>query len=240
MRQKLVILTAFIICASAISKAQNSTDTTAIVFAKAWWHAVTFGDTSGVKSYSTEQLTVTFNSGRTFARSDFIKQVAKHDPFAPITSEWSQVKQQVTTPETAIITNRIVETVGKMQHVYRLITVLTRVDSKWMVAAAQSTREIELAPPVPLSLVGNLRDFVGTFRTPGGLVLKTIVRDSSLVLLEPSGTETRLAAIGPGLFEIPQILSAGNVRFAFNRDKTGKVTHMTRVAPKITAMLRIE
>jgi hypothetical protein len=60
------------------------------------------------------------------------------------------------------------------------------------------------------------------------------------VLLEPSGTETRLAAIGPGLFEIPQILSAGNVRFAFNRDKTGKVTHMTRVAPKITAMLRIE
>lgn len=240
MRQKFVVLLVYLVCASGICKAQKNSDTSAIVAAKAWWHAVTFGDTSYVKSSSTDLLTVTFNNGRSFSRYEFVKQIAKNDPLAPITSEWSQIMQQLPSSETAIITNRIVETVGKMPHVYKFITVLTHVNSKWMVAAAQSTREIELAPPIPNSLVGNLNDFVGTFRTPGGMTLKTVVRDSSLVLVEPSGTETMLAAIGPGLFEIPQILSAGNVRFVFNRNETGKVAQMIRVAHKIITMTRVE
>ena len=89
------------------------------------------------------------------------------------------------------------------------MTVLIRSSSKWVVAAAQSTREIQLAPAVPVKEVGNLIDFTGSYKTPAGIILTTVIRDTSLILVEPSGAETRLEAIGPGLFEIPKILSAG-------------------------------
>jgi hypothetical protein len=238
MFQKFIFLSVCLLCASAMSKAQNNNDTSAIAAARAWWHAVTFGDTSKVKSSSTEQLTVTFNNGRHFTRSEFVKQIATHNAAAPVKAEWSHIVQQLPASKTAIITNRIVETVGKMQHVYRFITFLTFINSTWMVAAAQSTRVLELAPPIPISPAGSLSEFVGSFGTPGGLVLTTVLKDSSIVVIEPSGAETKLAAIGPGLFEIPQILSAGNVRFSFTRDKTGKVTHMTRIAHKIMTLPR--
>jgi hypothetical protein len=240
MRKKFIFLSVCFIVASAISKAQNSNDTSAIAAARAWWHAVTFGDTLKVKRYSTERLTVTFNNGRSFHHSEFIKQIATHNAAAPVKAEWTEIVQQLPGSNKAIVTNRIVETVGKMQHVYRFITVLTFINSTWMVAAAQSTRVLELSPPIPLSSAGNLNDFVGSFGTPGGLVLKTALKDSSFVVIEPSGAETKLAAIGPGLFEIPQILFAGNVRFSFTRDNTGEVTHMIRVAHKIMTLPRIE
>ena len=237
---KIVASLTILFCLSGRINAQNKNDTTAIAAARAWWHATTFGDTAYLKAHSTDNLTVTFNSGRSFTHSEIISQVATHNPSAPIRAVWSHVLQQRPAPKTAIVTNRVVETLGNTPHVYKFITVLVSVNSRWKVAAAQSTREIELAPAVPVTELGKLEDFAGSYRTPAGIVLKTVVRDSSLILIEPSGAETKLAGIGPGLFEIPKILSAGNVRFSFARDATGKVTAMIRIAHKITTMARVE
>ena len=225
--------------ASVLCHAQQRGDSSAIAEAKAWWHAVTFGDTSYLKTHSTAEISVTFNSGRSFNYAEIIEQVATHDNKAPIKAEWSQVVQQSPTSTTAIVTNRVVETVGKTPHLYKFMTVLVRKNSGWIVTAAQSTREIQLAPAVPVEAVGKLNDFAGSYKTPAGIVLTTVARGQTLVLVEPSGAETPLEGIGPGLFEIPKILSAGNVRFVFSRDESGKVTSMTRVAHLITTMKRL-
>ena len=238
MKVKIGILSAYFLVSSLLSRAQKQGDTSAIADARAWWRAVTFGDTSYLINHSTAELTVTFNSGRSFNHAEIIKQVATHDPKAPIKAEWFEAKQHSPNATTAIVTNRVVETLGKTPHVYKFMTVLIRSSSKWVVAAAQSTREIQLAPAVPVKEVGNLIDFTGSYKTPAGIILTTVIRDTSLILVEPSGAETRLEAIGPGLFEIPKILSAGNVRFVFSRDESGKVTSMTRVAHLITTMKR--
>jgi hypothetical protein len=124
-------------------------------------------------------------------------------------------------------------------HIYRWITVLVLINAQWKIAAAQSTREVELAPPIPISQAGNPASYPGGYRTPGGIILNIALRDSSLILIEPSGQETKLTAIAPDLFEIPAILSAGNVRFAFSRDGNGNVLSMTRIANKIVNMPRV-
>lgn len=240
MKIKTGILSACCLVVSLLSKAQKKGDSSAIADAKAWWHAVTFGDTSYLVRRSSAELTVTFNSGRSFNHAEIIKQVATHDPKAQIKAEWFEAKQQSLNATTAIVTNRVVETLGKTPHVYKYITVLIRSNTGWLVAAAQSTRVIQLAPAVPVIEVGNLLDFTGSYKTPAGIILTTAIRDTSLVLVEPSGAETRLEAIGPGLFEIPKILSAGNVRFVFSRDASGKVTSMTRVAHLIVTMKRLQ
>ncbi len=239
MQIKTLILQGGFLFISIFSQAQKQSDTAAIVSARAWWHAVTFGDTAYVRKHSTDQLTVTFNSGRSFNHKQILAQVGTHDPRAAIKAEWSQVSQQLPTAKSAIVTSRVEETLGKTLHVYKFITVLARIRSQWIVAAAQSTREIQLAPAVPLSEVGNLSDFTGGYKTPAGMILKMAVKDSSLVLQEPSGKETRLEAVGPGLFEIPQILSAGNVRFMFSRDASGKVNAMIRLAHTIVTMVKM-
>src|SRR5687768_5356799 len=186
-----------------IANAQDSSNATPLSAAKAWWHATTFGDTAYLKKHSTPELTVTFNSGRSFTHSEIIAQVATHDPLARINSEWSDILVQTPTPQTAIVTNRIIETVGSMPHTYKFITVLVHRDSNWKVAAAQSTRVVELAPPFTIDEPGKLQGYAGTYRTPGGVLLTVLARDTSLIITDPSGRETRLAAIGLDLFEIP-------------------------------------
>lgn len=240
MQLKIIIISVCLFGFPTLSEAQTIDINSAIESAKNWWHAVTFGDTAYVKNNSTNQLTVTFNSGRSFNYTEMIKQVASHNPQASIKAEWSQIAEQLPSPTTSIVTNRIVETVGKTVHVYKFITVLTRINSNWMVTAAQSTREIELAPAIPLSQVGKLSDFAGSYKTSSGVILKIVVQDTSLVLVEPSGVETRLEGIGPGLFEIPKILSAGNVRFVFSRDESGRIISMTRITHLITTMQRMQ
>ena len=221
------------------SRAQFNNDLSALEVSKAWWHAIA-GDTSFIKKHSTGELTVTFNNGRSFNGAEIIAHIATNKSSSLIKSEWSDEIVQNPTPQTAIISNRVVETVGAVQHIYKFITVLVRKDSIWKVAAAQSTRVLELAPPVPVEEAGKLEDFAGSYRTPGGMILKILVREVSLVLVEPSGSETKLEAIGPGLFEIPKIIFAGNVRFSFSRNDSGQVVSMTRIAHKITNMPRIK
>jgi hypothetical protein len=232
-------ITSFILlCLSMASNAQDNN--TPIAAAKAWWHATTFGDTAYVNKHSTAGLTVTFNSGRSFTRSEIIAEVARYNPAARITSEWSDIAVQTLTPETAIVTNRIVETVGALKHVYKFITVLVSNDLQWKVAAVQSTRELQLASAVTEAEAGKLTDYAGSYRTSAGTILKILVKDNALVLVEPSGAETKLQAIASGLFEIPKILSAGNVRFAFPRVAAGTVTAMIRIAHTIVTMPRVE
>src|SRR5688572_20009985 len=109
---------------SAIGNAQDNRNTTPLSAAQAWWHATTFGDTAYLKKHSTAELTVTFNNGRSFTHSEIIAQVSTHRASAPIKSEWSDIVVQTPTPKTAIVTNRIVETVRSMPHIYKFITVL--------------------------------------------------------------------------------------------------------------------
>jgi hypothetical protein len=239
MFKKPAIILVFLLCLLVSGNAQNKNDSL-IAAAKAWWHASTFGDTSYVKDHSTEGLTVVFNSGRSFTRSEIINQISAYDPSAPITSEWSHISVQSPVPQTSIVTNRVIETVGKTSHIYKWITVLVLINAQWKVAAVQSTREMELAPPIPISEAGNTSSYPGGYRTPGGAVLTIALRDSSLVLIEPSGQETKLSAIAPDLFEIPAILSAGNVRFAFSRDGNGNVASMIRIANKIMTMPKVK
>jgi hypothetical protein len=210
----------------------------ALSAARAWWHAVTFGDTAYLNSHSKQQLTVVFNNGLRFSRAGIIEKVATHDPAANIKQEWSDIFIQMPVSKTAVVHNRIVEKVGAVTHVYQFITVLVKDGKEWKVSAAQSTRILELAARVDLGGAGNLAAFTGDYNTPGGQILKISIKDSSLVLTEPSGVTSLLVPVGPGLFEIPAILSAGNVRFSFNRDDTGTVQSMTRITHKITTMKR--
>ena len=106
MQLKNALLLASFLVARLLCNAQKQGDRSAIADAQAWWHAITFGDTSYVKTHSTAQLTVTFNSGRSFNYAEIIKQIAGYDPKAPIKAEWSQMVQQSPTSTTAIVTNR--------------------------------------------------------------------------------------------------------------------------------------
>ncbi len=233
------LLAICILCRAVPCTAQDSSQNAPLSAAKAWWHATTFGDTAYLKDHSTGALTVIFNNGRSFTRSQIMAQVATHSPSANIRVEWSESMVQLPAPQTAIVTGRVVETVGRMPHHYLFLTVLVKEDAAWMVAAAQSTRVLELTPPIGLPDRDILEAYAGSYRTPAGGLLKLVLRDSALVLVEPSGTETELAPIGPDLFEVPRILSAGHVRFAFSRDRAGGISNMTRIAHRITVMPRV-
>ncbi|RYY96334.1 MAG: hypothetical protein EOO11_13725 [Chitinophagaceae bacterium] len=236
MSPKTTPLLLLLLCIGLHSRAQQHDAADA---AKRWWHAVTFGDTAYVRAHSTGGLTVTFSNGRSFTHAAFLAQVAKHDPAAKITSEWPEVQAQFPAPKTAVLTSRVVERVGAQPNLLKYLTVLVSTDSGWQVAAAQSTRELELAPRLPAAGAGQPGDYAGAYRTPGGITLRVQQRDSTLLLIEPSGTETKLEPIGHGLFEGPVLLFAGNVRFAFNRDSTGKVVALTRIAHRVITMPRV-
>lgn len=169
-----------------------------------------------------------------------IEQVAKHNPSAKITAEWSDIIKQSPNPLTAIITSRVIETIRGTPGILKFMTVLSKIGSEWKVAAAQSTKEIELSTRIPNAGAGNLQDYAGKYRTPIGATLTVIVRDTLLILIDPSGAESPLEAIGPGLFEPPALHTVGNVRIVFGRDATGHVTSLSRITNKVTTLYRIQ
>jgi hypothetical protein len=235
------MLTAFtlFLFSSLYVHAQNGNEAP-LAAAKAWWHAVTFGDTMHIKNHSTENIMVTFNNGRSFTYREIIAQVSTHHPSANITLEWSESSAQAAGPQTVIITNRIVEKVGAANNIYKFITVLVKYGKKWKVAAAQSTRELGIAKRIPAKQAGDLIDYAGIYRTPGGMTMQVIAKDTVLLLKEPSGTETILEPVAPGLFEFQAISFAGNVRFSFHRDATGSVVSLTRIAHNIVMMPKMK
>lgn len=234
--KKILFLAAFLYKSTG-TDAQNINDAQ-VVAAKAWWHAFYLSDTNYIKTNSTNELTVTYPNGRSFSLKQLNAQIGNPDP--KITSEWYDINMQMPNPQTAIITNRVIEAKGTNTGIFKFITVLVQVRSKWKIAAVQSTRFLELSPRVSESLAGKLEDYSGKYRTPSGAILSVVVRDTSLVIVDPSGGEAPLEAIGPGLFEPPTVPYIGNVRIFFSRDATGRVTSLNRVTNNVITMTRIQ
>jgi hypothetical protein len=83
--------------------------------AKAWWRALTFGDTTYLKNNSTTKLMVTLSIGRRFDRQAIITQASQHNPSAKIVLEWSEEVLQRPNRQTAIVTHRMLEKVVRVQ-----------------------------------------------------------------------------------------------------------------------------
>jgi hypothetical protein len=210
------------------------------IAAKDWWTAVTFGDTAYVQKHSTQSLAVTFSNGRSFMRNEFIMEVAKYNPGAKIGMNWSEEIVQHTTAQTAVVKHKLIERIGIGTNPLRLITILVANGQGWKIAAAQSTKEIELSPRIPLEQAGRLEDFVGSYRTLTGALLQVVIKNNALILIEPSGAEAHLEAIGPGVFEPPTLHASGNVRIVFSRDSEGSVIALNRIGNKIVTLPKIK
>lgn len=203
---------------------------TAIRMQSAWWEAFTQGDTAYLQAHTAADFSLTLSSGRTYDREATLAQAATHA--GGVQMEWADEAVRLTAPDVVIVTARMAERAGGGVHTFRYLTVLHRTAAGWRVAAAQSTREAAFAPRVGADVSGPLAAYAGEYRTPRGTVLRVAVRDSALMLIEPSRAELRMEPIGPGLFEFGALSPAnGIVRFAFTRDASGRVAFMTRMIP---------
>lgn len=195
----------------------------------AWWTAFIVADTAHLQARSAPQLSVTISGGQTYDRPAMLAEAATHLRGKDLLIEWLDSAVQFPEPSIAIVTSRVRETAGPVG-IYRYMTVLRWSGKQWMVAAAQSTRELSLAPRVPESVSGALADYAGKYQTPKGGVLPVSVRGTGLLLVEPEGLEIPLEPVGPGVFEFNRLsLGNGLVRIVFPRDSNGRVTGMTRL-----------
>jgi len=197
---------------------------------RAWWHAFVLADTAYLRAHSSPALSVTLSSGRTFGRDAALAESASHTTGAELGVQWSDEVVRSPAPNVAVVTSRVTETAGATSSTYRYLTLLERAASAWRVVAAQSTREAEFTPRAYKAVAGQLADFAGAYRTPRGLSLRVVVRDSALALIEPSGKEVRMEPIAAGLFEFTELSpSNGVVRLLFTRDATGHVTTLSQL-----------
>lgn len=158
-----------------------------------------------------------------------LAEAVKHTQGKNVRIEWTQESVQFPAPSVAIVTSRTLETTSQTS-IYRYLTVLQRSGSGWQVRAAQSTRELELTARVPLAIAGALDDYAGNYQTRQGALLRVVVRDGRLMLIEPSGLEIALDPVGPGLFEFDRVwIGTGVVRLMFARDAGGKVASFSRL-----------
>lgn len=67
-----------------------------------------------------------------------------------------------------------------------------------------------------------------------------MLRDATLILIDPAGAETRLEPIGTELFEAPGVSFQGLIRFAFARGRDGKVVSLTRITSEIATFPRVD
>ena len=196
----------------------------------AWWRALTVADTAYLRAHSTDGVRLTLSSGLTFDRDGMLAESASHTTGAGAEMSSSDEAVRFLAPNVAIVTSRFKETAGRGFTTYRYTNVFERIGTEWKVTAAQSTREIAYSPRVATEIAGSLMDFAGSYRTPRNLALQVLLRDSSLVLKEPSGKELNLAPVGPALFELTGLSPAnGVVRVSFARDNTGRVTSMSQI-----------
>ena len=202
----------------------------AIAVHRAWWQALVLADTAYLRARSAPAVTFTMSSGRTLDLPAMLAQAASQRKGAEVAVTWAEEAVRAAAPAVAVVTSRVTETVGSSASVYRYLAVLARGADGWRVSAAQSTRELASTPRVSAAAAGPLADFAGSYRTPRGLALRVVVRDSALVLIEPSGAEIPFAPVAPALFEmtVPSP-SSEPARIAFTRDATGRVTSMSRL-----------
>ena len=201
----------------------------AISAQRAWWTAFIVADMAHLEARTAPQLSLTISGGQTYDRPAMMAQAATHLRGKDLSIEWLEETVQFPEPSIAIVTSRVREAAGPVG-VYRYLTIMRRTGQDWMVAAAQSTRELSLTPRVPAAVAGALADYAGRYQTPKGAVLTVSVRGAALLLVEPEGREIPLEPVGPGVFEFDRLsLGNGLVRIVFTRDGNGRVTGMTRL-----------
>jgi hypothetical protein len=217
----------------AVAQAPVPADTAGAVAAqRAWWRALLLADTAYLRGHSVPTLSLTLSSGRTFDRDAALAEAASHTTGGEVSVRWADEAVRTLAPAAVVVTSRVTETVGPTSTAYRYLTVLARGASGWRVVAAQSTREAVFAPRAYAATAGELADYAGAYRTPRGLALRVVQRDSALALVEPSGRELRMEPIAPGLFEFTALSPAnGVVRLLFTRDGSGRVTALSQLVP---------
>jgi hypothetical protein len=197
---------------------------------RGWWHAYTVADTAYLQARTAPEFWLTLSSGRTMDRAGMLAEALTHTSGSQLNVQWAEERVRVAGPAMAVATSRATETVGATSASYRYLTVLQQGDAGWKIALAQSTREAAFTPTVAAGVSGPLADYAGEYRTLRGGVLRVVVRDTALALIEPSGAELPMAPIGPALFEFRTLSPAnGVVRFVFTRDASGRVTAFTRL-----------
>ena len=217
----------------AMAQAPVPADTAGAVAAqRAWWRALLLADTAYLRGHSVPTLSLTLSSGRTFDRDAALAEATSHTTGSEVSVRWADEVVRGLAPAAVVVTSRVTETVGPTSTAYRYLTVLERGASGWRVVAAQSTREAVFAPRAYAATAGELADYAGAYRTPRGLALRVVQRDSALALIEPSGRELRMEPIAPGLFEFTALSPAnGVVRLLFTRDGAGRVTALSQLVP---------
>lgn len=229
-----LLLLAMSACAAAgrpaALPAAGADDAGALEVQRGWWRAYAVADTAYLQAHTAPELWLTVSSGTTYDRAGMLAAIGSHVNGSRLVMEWADESVRLASPSVAIATTRVTETDGPVSAVYRYLTTMERTGDGWRVLAAQSTRELAFTPRVAAAQAGPLADYAGAYRTPRGATLRVEVRDSSLALIEPSGTEIPVEPIAPGLFEFRTLSpSNGVVRLAFARDAAGRVMSMTRI-----------
>ena len=205
-----------------------------------WWHALTTGDTATVALLSSPTLSTTLSTSETLDRAGVIKLSALSVDSSQVRLEWSEESVRII-GNAAVITSRMLERVGQAEVQYRYLTTLERTRAGWRVLATQSTRIPRPSPKIALP-VAALEQYEGRYRTPNGRELRVTARDSVLALRTPDGNEQIIAPVSDAVFEIRTSRARFDVvRFVFERDESGRVTRVTRLAPAgVTAFPRVQ
>jgi hypothetical protein len=223
--------------APAAAAPADAATANAIAGTQQWWKAFSVNDAAYLQAHTAPDMALTLASGATFDHAGLLAESATFTNGARMRMDWASEAVDFPTPDIAIVRSRLTETAGPSAKTYRVITVLEQRKGAWWVSKAQTTRELALAPRVPLSDAGGIDDLVGTYLTPGKKRLQVRRTDAGLELLDPDGKAYPLEPIGPGLFEFGELsLSKGTMRFAFSRGADGKVVAMTRLLPNAVSV----
>ncbi len=218
--------------AAPASTAPAAGDSSALAAHHRWWQAFAVGDTAYLQAHTAPVFSVTMSTGRTYDRAGMLARAATHGGGGGLRLDWSEESARFPAPGVAVVTSRVRETVGPRAVLFRYLTVLERGPGGWRAAMGQTTREATATPAVDASVAGPLGEYAGEYRTPRGGVVRVVVRDSVLGLIDPSGREDSLVPIGPALFEYRSPESVNSiVRFVFTRDAAGRVAAVLRLAP---------
>jgi hypothetical protein len=226
-----------IVATSSALNAQAPQGSDAVQAAQLWWRAFAEGDTAHLQRFTAADPAVVLSAGRAFDRHSLLAEAATHIGGAPVRMEWFEDSARAIGPGIVLVTSRQRETIGRQSRTFRFSTLLRRAGSGWQVAFAQTTREVSLSPRA--NVAGPIESFAGVYRTPAGGSMRVVPRDSMLVLVDPSGVETILEAVGPDMFETARLTLMGVIRFGFARGSDGRVNAMLRIADDVITFPRV-
>jgi hypothetical protein len=204
---------------------------------RTWWEAFALGKTESLAATSARVVSFVASNGRTFDRAELLAEAKTHGAM-PVEFEWKDESVRHPSPEVAIVTGRVTERIAPRPATYRYLAVLECTNDRWLVAAAQNSREVASSNRIAAADAGALDDFAGEYRTPLGKTVRVALSGTNLVLIDPSGGETRLEPIAPAVFEVPGVSFQGLIRFVFARNGEGKVISMTRLTADVITFPR--